>query len=410
MNAPIATFLEAPESAGAVEEVQGLYGSYTFSEKLLQKIWLRGNFDRGSLATNDGQRVELRYRGKWNLLGGPDFKQARLSFDAGREIVGDIELHLSAEGWAEHGHASDPAYDGVVLHVVLFPPPPGHRTQTKDGRAIPVLTLLPLLDHDLEQFAAEDAIERLAQRPGARVIEELAPLSGEILTTLFRSEAEKRWREKVRFAAIRLKRLGWEDACHHAALEILGYRFNRAPMLRIAGACPLPEWGRGCDLVETLLRQEAGRWSLQGVRPANYPRVRLTQYATWTRCHPDWPTRLARMAATLPVVERGGAASSVRRNGGFEELRQRFGDEVAAGAVNGTRLDTLICDGFFPLLAARDEQDLAGIWSCWYPGDFPPLISQSLVALGMVGGRRQPLTQGLAQGFLGWLLERENLR
>jgi hypothetical protein len=39
---------ESNSSAGsAVAEVQGLYGAFSFPERLLQKIWLRGDFDAG---------------------------------------------------------------------------------------------------------------------------------------------------------------------------------------------------------------------------------------------------------------------------------------------------------------------------------------------------------------------------
>src|SRR5690606_30693192 len=111
--------------AQSVTEIQGLYGAFTFPEKLLQKIWLRGDFNRSVAATTDGRRVTILHPGKWNLLGGPDFKGARLRFDDGAEVQGDIEVHLHLGDWDAHRHASDPAYDQVVLHVILFPPEPG---------------------------------------------------------------------------------------------------------------------------------------------------------------------------------------------------------------------------------------------------------------------------------------------
>ena len=116
-------------SAATVAELQGLYGAFSFPEKLLQKIWLRGDFDRAAVA-NDGRRVRVLHPGKWNLLGGPDFTAARLRFGdpGGREVTGDVELHLHAADWHTHRHAEDPAYDRVVLHVVLFPPEPGRKS------------------------------------------------------------------------------------------------------------------------------------------------------------------------------------------------------------------------------------------------------------------------------------------
>ena len=104
----------------AVAEIQGLYGPFSFPEKLLQKIWLRGDFNRAAAVTTDGRRVTVLQPGKWNRLGGPDFRGARLRLDDGPEFTGDVELHLRASDWAAHAHVADRAYDGVVLHVVLF--------------------------------------------------------------------------------------------------------------------------------------------------------------------------------------------------------------------------------------------------------------------------------------------------
>ena len=190
----------------AVAEIQGLYGPFSFPEKLLQKIWAHGEFDRPKAVTTDGRRVQVLQPGKWNLLGGPDFKGARLRLGDGPVITGEVELHLNAEGWAQHGHAEDRAYDGVVLHVVLFPPEPGHVTRGAGGKIIPVLVLLPLLLHDLEEFAAEDAVENLANRPASRVQEVLGALGAEELMTLLRRGAERRWRQKVHFARLRVHR------------------------------------------------------------------------------------------------------------------------------------------------------------------------------------------------------------
>ena len=393
--------------AGVVAEIQGLYGAFSFPEKLLQKIWLRGDFDRAGLVTTEGRHVRVRHPGKWNLLGGPDFKGARLGFDDGPEIIGDVELHLLADGWAAHGHAADRAYDGVVLHVVLFPPEPGHVTRGGDGSAIPVAALLPLLHHDLEQFAAEEAVELLANRPASRIHEELATLPAAELTQLLNRHAERRWRQKVHFARVRVQRLGWTAACHHAALEILGYRFNRAPMLRIAAAWPLGEWVRPVTDSDAIFAAESGTWSLQGVRPANHPRLRLRQYAAWVRAQPDWPGQLMALGESLPASVLDSATGVARRTGQFAKLRETMAVKLGATAVGGTRLDNLVCDGFLPLLAAISGRDAGGVWFHWYPGDLPPMLPRALRSLGAIDGRAQPASHGAAQGLLGWLLERE---
>jgi hypothetical protein len=398
--------------APAIAELQGLYGAYSFPEKLLQKIWLRGDFDRLAAPLNDGRRVRIVHPGKWNLLGGPDFTAARVRFSdtPDHETTGDVELHLRAADWDAHGHARDPAYDRVMLHVVLFPPEPGQVTQGTGGRAIPVLALLPLLHRALEEFAADEAVETLANRPLSRLPDELGTLPARELQALLHRQAAARWRQKVHFARLRVDRLGWEAACHHAALEILGYRFNRAPMLRIAGERPLAAWANREVDPAAVYAAEAEGWSLQGVRPANHPRTRLRQYAAWADQVPGWPERLRAMAPTLPAIVAGSAAGptrELRRIAHFTGLRERLAADICGGVVGGTRLDNVICDGWLPLLSAVGACDAEGLWYNWFAGDLPPLLMSGLRQLGYFDGRDQPACHGAAQGLLGWLLERE---
>jgi hypothetical protein len=391
-----------------VAELQGLYGPFSFAEKLLQKIWLRGDFDRRALRATDGRCVGVRHPGKWNLLGGPDFRGARLSFDRGAEVTGDVELHLQAADWAAHAHARDPAYDRVILHAVLFPPPAGHVTRGVDEREIPVVALLPHLHHDLEEYAAEEAVELLAGRASARIPDELATLESAALMALLSTHAAARWRQKVRFAGLRVQRLGWEAACHQTALEILGYRFNRAPMLRVATRWSLPAWARGGTSSDEMFVAEEDGWSLQGVRPANYPRTRLRQYAAWVRARPDWPAALATIAQRLPPADIATGVRETRRVHALTKFRAVLARDICGDAIGGTRLDNLVCDGFLPLLAAHSGVDAHGLWSHWFPGDLPPMLAHGLRDLGIFDGRVHPANHGAAQGLLGWLLERES--
>jgi len=391
-----------------VAEIQGLYGPFSFPEVLLQKIWMRGDFDRAAAKTTDGQAVRILYPGKWNLLGGPDFKGARLGIGA-RETSGDVELHLHAVDWDAHRHAADPGYDSVALHAVLFPPEPGYVTRGAGGHSIPTLPLLSLLFHDLEEYAAAEAIETLANRPGVGLIRELGVLPAEELAALIHGHARKRWRQKIHFARLRIKRLGWDEACHHVALEILGYRFNRVPMLRIAAQFPLATWSTGAIEPGLAYAAEEAGWGLQGVRPANRPRMRVEQYSRWSRARPSWVKHLEEVGRELPLgdVTTGVRASDFRREHKVAGLRRKLGEELVADALGGTRFDTLVCDGFLPMLAARAGSELESLWFHWYAGDQPPHIRQALRTLGLSGLSGSPICQGLAQGFLGWLIERE---
>lgn len=392
----------------AVAEVQGLYGSFAFPERLLQKIWARGDFDAASACTADGRAVRIRHPGRWNQLGGPDFSGAQLVI-GGQELTGDVELHLHAKDWSAHGHAGDPAYAGVVLHVVLFPAS-GVWTMGGGGTRIPVLSLLPLLHHGLEEYASDDAVERLAGRPVHAAQAALSALGREELDTLLSAHASRRWLRKVHYAGERIRRLGWEEACHHTALEILGYRFNRAPMLSVAAAHSLAEWRAGGVAPAEVFDARRERWALQGVRPLNHPRLRLAQYAHWVAKRPDWPERLessGRLRLAVANADAAGDARASRRAAGIPALRDHLAGDLCAEAVGGNRFDNLVADGFLPLFAAKTGADALGLWKAWFAGDVPAAVLHILRALAVCDGRSRPVGQGPVQGLLGWMLERE---
>jgi hypothetical protein len=395
--------MDAFHNSPAVQEIQGLDGAFTFPELTLQRIWGRGELDDAGARTLAGEGVRVLHPGRWNRLGGPDFRQARLRL-GDREVTGDVELHLQAADWEAHGHHLDPAYGGVVLHAVLFPPPRPVAHRRVDGTLLPVLVLLPLLRRGLEEYAEEEAVENLARRPGVAGLEELLALLPAERSARLREHAQRRWRLKVHHAGLRIGCLGWGEACHQTALEILGYRFNRGPMLRIAGRYPLCCWtAPGFGPAEPFA-SEAGRWIQQGVRPANRPRERLRQYAAWTARQPDWPIRLEALAPRLMAAGSGPAPA---RRWPVASWRLDLAAATGSDCVGGSRLDNLIADGFLPLLAARTGWEGFGLWSAWPTGDMPGWMGDMARLSAEEGEKPCPKTQGFSQGVLGWLIERE---
>ena len=393
----------------SVAEMQGLYGPYTLPERVLQKIWLQGDFCRHGLRLTDGRPLELLSPGKWNLGGGPDFLGARFRID-GVSATGDVEVHFRAADWAAHGHGANPSFAQVGLHAVLFPPEAGAvPPRSAAGAALPTLVLLPLLHRDMEEYASDDALEALTERDEWRDFSPLAALPAAARHELVGAQAEQRWQQKCRYARLRLARLGWEDAAHQTALEILGYRRNRAGMLAVAGRHPLATWQAGLALDE-VWDSGQGYWQLDGIRPANHPRHRLRPSQDWVGRCPDWPARLAGLGRELPGPPRGGRPGTrgVRQAEKLSDWRKRICEVATGGLVGGSRLDTLVCDGFLPLWeAAGSAPGLDGLWYHWYLGDVPDQLKRALARLGLGGFAGCPFSHGAGQGLLGWLIGRQ---
>lgn len=395
--------MSGADPSHTIAEVQGLYGPFTFSERLLQKIWDRGDFDSRRLTTMDGRSVVLENRGQWNGLAGPDFRHARMRIGDGIK-TGDVELHLYAEDWIAHRHAEDRAYSDVCLHVVLFPPSAAHRTIGCDGSEIPVVVLLPVLRHDLEEYAAEEAVETMANRSCDQLRDTLRELESEQIRQRLMDGAMRRWRRKVHFAKLRIERLGFDEACHQTAMEVLGYRFNRVPMLNLAARYPLENWsGVSGEEIEVMLIEEHANWARGGVRPANQPRRRLQQYAQWVAVCPQWPTALVEASTSWPEPVLTDSTRTVRGSG-LSGMKTHLARPICGGALGGTRLDTMVCDALLPLLSARSDRDLAGIWWHWWPGDLPGFTEP---ARAEIGRAVLPFCQGAVQGLIDWTLELE---
>lgn len=98
-----------PESF-QIREPEALY------EMEMQRLW--DKLPNGArLVLADNSRMTVVSRGEWNREAGPDFRGAVLVIH-GKRLCGDVELHRKSSDYIRHGHSSDKAYSGVILHVV----------------------------------------------------------------------------------------------------------------------------------------------------------------------------------------------------------------------------------------------------------------------------------------------------
>ncbi|HEX6779486.1 MAG TPA: DUF2851 family protein [Ktedonobacterales bacterium] len=242
-------------------------------ERDLARRWASGELIGLPLRTTSGERLTVLYPGRPGGGAGPDFRDAVIRLGDVRTVYGDVEIHLRGRSWRSHGHADDPHYQQVVLHVVystdLQP------TRLPDGQNVPVLALadvvppatLPLHPSEGESWPCQQSQTRLVESAllalldsagESRFLEKAAAFLVELATVeaegswsaesmvLFRALAEGmgygRERDLFRTLGEHLAAIAPGIASPAAANDALHKRLGPLPKLdqqRIAALCAL---------------------------------------------------------------------------------------------------------------------------------------------------------------------------
>lgn len=356
-----------------VEEIEGPYGPFAIGERAIQRLWAAGEV-RGPMSSTTGTAIEIIHPGDWNRGAGPDFLGAVISLN-GKQVRGDIEIHLRWSDWQAHGHDADPNFSGVILHAVLLP---GCKTVTTlSGHRPETLVLLPHLPRDLEDLAEEDALLELRGRSGEVARRVLAAETN--ISFGLRQRAAQRFKAKTHYARQRIKEIGWEGACHEMFVESLGLGGNRAPMCELARSHSTEQMlFLGLD---ALYMEKCGRWRLRGLRPAGHPYRRLAQYLELNRRQPEWRKRLRAWAETTDSTP-------------LPSLRRRLIDDVLSCVLPDGRADTLCINALFPLLQTKSP-DHEQRWLDWPPGNHPEDVQDARGLIGLTGPSRNWEIQGI---------------
>ena len=265
------------------------------SERALASLWQRVHTLAlpVRLETRDGARFRVIYPGTANPLAGPDFCNAVVASDDGRVIRGDVELHLRAPDWYNHGHDSDPNYNGVILHVVLVSKGDSTSAQ-QSGLAVPIAEITP-----------QGRADAPADAP-CRSVEDM----GGVLDRA----GDERFFHRSRGYALEMLNADPDQVLYEALMEALGYSANRKPFRQLARRVPAsllaglrgeppatrrrafealliqaagmtsyvesderaPEWRALSRLLPRLRPMSSSEWRLFRVRPANHPARRIT--------------------------------------------------------------------------------------------------------------------------------------
>jgi hypothetical protein len=211
------------------------FGGPPLSEADLVRLWEGQRFPEGALESR-GMSLRVAYRGRPAGGPGPDFRDAIIAA-GGEELQGDIELHVAASAFRQHGHHRDPAYDNLILHVVFWDDEQG-QTRLACGRSVPTVALAPWVarrERELRRWLARPA---LWQEPCRTAPARLGPAA---VAAVLEDAGDARFREKAAALAMAMAVEDGEEVLYRGLLEGLGYSRNRDPFRRLAEALPWKE-------------------------------------------------------------------------------------------------------------------------------------------------------------------------
>jgi hypothetical protein len=204
-----------------------------FSEEDLARLWEGLRFPPQALATRDGQRLRVVYRGRRGAGPGPDFRDAVIA-TGGEPRRGDVELHLRASAFRHHGHHHDHRYDDVILHLV-FEDDEGEDTPLACGRRAPVVALAPWVARRSGELGRWLARPALWEEPCRRAAERLGR---EAVVGTVERLGELRFHEKERRFALALASEDPEQVLYAGLLAALGYSQNQEAFTVLARLLP----------------------------------------------------------------------------------------------------------------------------------------------------------------------------
>ena len=357
-----------------------------WTELELQAHWFAGDFGREFTSTT-GERVRVVQFGVWNREAGPDFAEAAVSFDGGEAKRGCIEFDPDVRDWERHGHATNPNYESVVLHVFTRAGGGEFFTRTAQHKLVPQVLL------DLSHLS-DEVPTSLPEAKLGRCSGPLRDLPEDRAREVLLGAAHYRLRRKAAALARMTESHGADEALFQALAATLGYKNNKLPFTLLAQRLPLrllrkadadallfgvsgflPNdlagfdaptrsylrglweqwWPRRAEYERLKIAPDL--WCMSGQRPVNHPQRRLAALAQVVR---HWPKIRALRDACEPAAIHEFFA---KLTDDYWDFHYTVTSKKAArrmALVGESRVTEMLANVFFPLAVSKDESRWIG--------------------------------------------------
>lgn len=358
------------------------------NESFLHYIWQFQYFDKTDLQLATGEKLSIIKQGIHNTDAGPDFGNTQIKIE-NISWAGHVEIHVKSSEWYNHRHEQDIAYENVVLHVVWENDKPVYR---QDKTRLPTLELKNRVDESLLHSYKKlvNSSSDIACEKSIHAVEPIVQLSMLDKALMQRLEAKS----KLVSELLNSNRGDWEETTYQWLAKAFGFKINSDPFFELAKAVSFKTLQKQKSLLEkeALLFGVAGmlttktkdeyitslydgyqflkkkfksdevelspaQWKFLRLRPANFPTIRIAQFASILHHHQNIFSKLmeAEYATSLSKIFSTHQSS-------YWLKHYRFG-KPAKGKVaelGQSSIENLIINTVAPLLVAygkaKDDQ------------------------------------------------------
>ncbi|MBW8051916.1 MAG: DUF2851 family protein [Cytophagales bacterium] len=299
-------------------------------ESFLHFIWQFQYFNKKDIRTGQGEVVHVLSPGILNTDAGPDFQNARIKIGE-IEWFGNVEIHVRSSDWINHKHQNDNAYDNVILHVVWEDDRPVKRV---DDNFLPTIVLSNRISEKLfnRYISLDKSKEKIPCTWHFAKVNRLIKLS--MLDKALMQRLEEKAMQ-IRDILIR-NNYDWEETTYQIISKNFGFNKNSDSFFRLCRGLPLKTLQKHRDnllQIEALLFGQSGlldeslkddypkllnreysflsqkyslhklsksEWKFLRLRPANFPTIRIAQFACMIY---NTPNIFSKIINTTDVVQ-----------------------------------------------------------------------------------------------------------
>ena len=243
------------------------------AEELLCELWEKKYFCELKLRTIAGETVTIVSTGEHNFDAGPDFKNATIRLDE-QIISGDVEIHRAPEDWYQHKHHADPAYNKVVLHLIIGVQTDFEPAVRLDRRPMPAEVFVDIPESRFPELIRKYQLHYLLKTNDQSC--RLSQMKTDDIIAVIDQFARQRLIAKAERFKEQHQWCSWNQVLYQGLMEALGYSKNQTPFRKLAQIIPVEALIRECCSLpsyQRLHRLQGILFGAAGLLPSQNPSV-----------------------------------------------------------------------------------------------------------------------------------------